>query len=211
MKVGNNSNMQAKGSYTGAGRPDLVYQNNQVIQNELLTGERILWSGMPLQGVRLQNSDFFAIPFSLMWGGSAIFWEYSVVHLKNAPVIMMLWGIPFVLIGLYLIFGRFFTDAYMRTRTYYAITDQRVIIVSGLISRTVKTLSLRNLPDLSFRERANRTGSITFGSSASPFGLNLGTSWPGSRRVLPPAFGPISDARKVYEVLLNAQKHASAT
>ena len=36
-------------------------------------------------------------------------------------------GGVFSLIGLYIIFGRFLFDAYGRTRTYYGVTDERVI------------------------------------------------------------------------------------
>ena len=33
----------------------------------------------------------------------------------------MLWGIPFVLVGLYIVFGRFFVDAKQREKTCVAI------------------------------------------------------------------------------------------
>ena len=44
----------------------------------------------------------------------------------------MLWGIPFVVAGQYLIWGRFFYDAWLKRRTYYALT---VIVVQNGWSR----------------------------------------------------------------------------
>jgi hypothetical protein len=67
---------------------------------------------------------------------------------------MVLWGIPFVLVGLYLIIGRFFADAYLRARTCYGVTDQRVLIVTNLWNLQVKSVSLRTLGDISLREVA---------------------------------------------------------
>jgi hypothetical protein len=63
----------------------------------------------------------------------------------EAPGIFALWGIPLVLVGLYLIVGRFFVDALQRARTYCALTNERAIIVSGLLGQKVKSLPLRTV------------------------------------------------------------------
>ena len=109
------------------------------------------------------------------------------------------WGIPFVLVGLYLIVGRFFADARQRERTIYAVTSDRIIIISGLLKETIKSLTLRTLPDISLSERG--TGTISFGSTPLP------TGWP-SNRSGPPVLEGIANARSVYETIRKAQKAA---
>jgi len=170
-------------------------------------GESLLWSGRPRQGLVLRPSDAFVIPFSLMWGGFAVFWEASVLE-RDAPLFFVLWGIPFVLVGLYMIGGRFFADARLRGRTFYGLTSSRVIIVSGLFSRRVKSLSLRTLSDVTLSERADRSGTISFGPT-TPWSSWAGSMpWPGTSQQQAPAFELIAEARSVYNKIREAQKAA---
>ena len=50
------------------------------VHGELGSDEQLLWTGAPKTGLRLRPSDATLIPFSLIWGGFAIYWEYGVVH-----------------------------------------------------------------------------------------------------------------------------------
>jgi hypothetical protein len=117
-----------------------------------------------------------------------------------------LWGIPFVLVGLYFIVGRSFMDAWQRARTFYGLTNERLLIVSGVFQRQVKSISLRNLPELTLSERADRSGSISFGGVPVMNRWLAGSSWPGTRRQLPPSFDLIENARQVYGQIQSAQR-----
>src|SRR5262245_25267621 len=94
------------------------------LQPELGPREKLLWAGRPRQGVFLRPADALLIPFSLLWAGFAVFWESMVVR-TPAPWFFVLWGIPFVAIGCYLVVGRFYVDARQRGRTYYGVTNER--------------------------------------------------------------------------------------
>lgn len=176
------------------------------IQLELSSGERLLWNGQPRPGIRLRSSDAFVIPFSLLWCGFAIFWETSVIT-KGAPFFFMLWGIPFVLVGLYFVFGRFLVDAQMRGGTFYGVTSERVIIVSGLFTRQIQSLQLRTLSAISLTQYGDGSGCITFGPQY-PMAQRLPSGWPGARQYAAPAFDMIENPKAVYDLIREAQRTA---
>ena len=142
-----------------------------------------------------------------------IFWEIGAVNASSKAhgtpaAAFPLFGLPFVAVGLYLIIGRFFVDAWARSRTCYGVTNERVIILSGILSRQTKSLQLRTLTDITLTERGDRSGTITFGPTPPMSGFSGGGSWPGSTRYLPPAFDLIESAKQVYDVIRNAQMKA---
>ena len=141
-----------------------------------------------------------------MWGGFAIFWESSVLT-SNAPGFLVLWGIPFVLVGLYLIVGRFFFEAKQRAHTFYAVTNERILIVTGVFNRKVKSLNLRTLSDISLTEGKNNEGTISFGGG-SPFSSMFGgfSGWPGMGSQMGPRFELIAGAKPVFETIRGAQR-----
>ena len=181
----------------------------RVFNGELTSNERLLWSGQPKQGLTLRTSDLFLIPFSLLWGGFAVFWEFGVIK-SNAPFFMRLFGIPFVLIGLYITVGRFFLDEKQRSTTYYGVTNQRVIIVSNWFGRKVKSLNLKTLSDVSLTEKADRQGTITFGATNILNWWYGGMWWPGMAQQTTPCFELIENAKEVYEKIRSAQNSSGA-
>src|SRR5258708_21792082 len=112
------------------------------IERVLQPDEQLLWYGRPQQGIRFAPQDVFQLPFSLLWGGFAIFWETKVLSLRGAPWFFAIWGIPFVGMGLYLIAGRFFVDRARRACTYYGLTSRRAILVKAARRRSVTSIDL---------------------------------------------------------------------
>jgi hypothetical protein len=106
----------------------------------------------------------------------------------RAPCFFAIWGIPFVLIGLYIMFCRFWVDARQRAQTLYAVTSERVIIVSGLVTRQVKSLSLDTISDVSLTEWGSGAGTIMFGPAPSFCGLCSGAGRPGLGHSAVPSF-----------------------
>ena len=177
------------------------------IEFPLGRGERLLWSGAPRQGVVFRPSDLFQIPFSLLWGGFALFWNVTV-WATGAPFFFRLFGLPFLVVGLYITVGRFWWDARRRARTSYGVTTERVLIASNVLSPSIKSLALRTLTDVTLTERPDGSGTITFGPTGGfAASMYAGTSWPGIQQ--PTAFELIPDAKRVYDVVREAQAAAT--
>ncbi len=170
---------------------------------ELDPNERILWAGQPRQGLILRPQDIFMIPFSLLWGGFAIFWFISVLSIEGSGF-FALFGVPFVLVGLYLIFGRFFFDSWMRKNTFYAITNQRILIRNGGRVSSLTSINLSAIPEITLQEHRTGRASIFFGAlppQLGPFAAKV-------RSQAGPFFDQIENGQQVYQILRRAQQDA---
>lgn len=92
--------------------------------------EYILWEGAPEKGFTFTSRDLVMIPFSIFWLAFALFWEFSVIT-STSSLFMAIWGLPFVGVGIYLLFGRFIQSICLRNKTFYIITNKKLIIRSG--------------------------------------------------------------------------------
>jgi uncharacterized membrane protein len=148
--------------------PEIVATGSDLdtVERHLSSGERIEWVGRPDTAKHFTRGDVFLVPFSIMWGGFSIFWEASAIAGGAGPF-FALWGIPFVVIGLYFIFGRFIYKARRKRRTIYAVTNRRVMtIVRGRHDESVDATYLRSVPNISTSAVSNGRGSIEFGLSS---------------------------------------------
>ncbi|GGY13591.1 hypothetical protein GCM10008098_00270 [Rhodanobacter panaciterrae] len=185
----------------------MTFEVDQKLRPELARGERLLWSGMPQQGLRWRTADWFAVPFTLFWLYMLMFGTFRHgIQTDQPPLYLMPEGIPFVLVGFYMLAGRFLVDWYQRTRTYYGLTDQRVIILGGLFNRQIKSVTLATLSDITLSARSNGSGTITFGPGASTSSWFGRSSWGSVNNQQAPAFDMIEDVRKVYAMTREAQQ-----
>ncbi|MBN8989683.1 MAG: PH domain-containing protein [Rhizobiales bacterium] len=142
----------------------------EAIRKELAPGERLLWSGSPVRGLRFENADLSKSGFGLIFFSFAAFWIHGVWSQSSAAnsaqsPLFALFGVPFVLIGFYLLVGHFFWSALCRKRTEYAVTNQRVIVRSGIFSTTTKSIEYRKIPTLTLTEKSDASGTIQFGET----------------------------------------------
>ncbi|AZO52552.1 MAG: PH domain-containing protein [Mesorhizobium sp.] len=180
-------------------------------QRRLLPRERILWSGIPAQGVLFAGRDVFLIPFSLLWCGFAIFWTYSA-SMQGAPLFFDVWGAMFICIGLFFVFGRFAVDAWLRRRTSYAVTDKRILIMRTAPFANFTSIDLERLPDIQLSGEGQKRGNLRFGAATSFFGnpggwsqsryQNFG-SWAPALDPVPQFLG-VEDPSRVFDIITRA-------
>jgi len=141
-------------------------RKSKLFQDELLDGEELLWLGQPDPRALFTRYDLFLIPFSLFWCGFVTFWLAGA----SRGGVFALFGVPHALVGIYLLIGRFVYKYWKKRNTYYGVTNQRILIQSGLVGTKLDTLAIANLPSV------NKSYGLT-GSGSVTFGLTPRTSW----------------------------------
>ena len=191
-----------------ADRPSSGPDPRALVEAELRDGETLLWAGAPDPGVLFSRNDLFLIPFSLLWCGFAIFWELSVLRDGAYPWFFPVFGGFFVVMGLFLVAGRFLLKRLRKARTGYAVTDRRAFLVSGRATHQVPATDRTTQATLS-RDRSHVTvewtGSASGGGGfgASQRGLT-NTGLDGVMAPLPMAFVDVRDGAALLRALEDA-------
>ncbi len=134
-------------------------------------GERVIWYGKSKAFKLFGPEDFMLIPFSIFWFGFSLFWEFMA--LKNVvtqegplalKIIFPLFGLPFVLIGFFLMFGRYIIKLKNFYNMVYVLTSKRVMTVT--VKGEKKTIAALDLDGLFVPKmtvgKDGMTGTITF-------------------------------------------------
>jgi hypothetical protein len=141
------------------------------LRDELEDGEHPIWTGQPRPWsfARRELTTFlFGIPFL----GFALFWEASVLGITGkstskqgsmAPLFFRLWGIPFILVGLYLVLTPL-RERIKAARTAYVLTDRRALILEGSVlgAYTVRRYSRERLASMSRVQHGSGWGDLVF-------------------------------------------------
>lgn len=183
--------------------------SSTAVQPELTSGESVLWAGQPNPRITFHREDLFLIPFSLLWGGFAIFWEAGAAGYWGSStrggtswIFGMIWGIPFVLIGQYMIWGRFFYVRWKKKRTYYAVTNRRVIVVQNGWKRQMASAYLDTLPTLLKEQGSGTIGTLRFAQPEPRWSSGRGWgAWDGLAVGSTPTFVDIDDVDSVYRLV----------
>jgi hypothetical protein len=193
----------------------------EIINACLTPGEQLLWTGRPKQGFAIRASDLLFIPFMILWLVGVI-WA-SIALLRQEGVASLRFTVPFLLFGVALPVSRFWFDAKLRGRTFYGVSNRRAVIITYWLKQEINSVYLRELLELRFTHRSDRTGTLEFFTDLGGFnrlrGVGLGYNrsglwWPGTRHwrfLIPPAFEMIANPLEVEQLILQTRVKAKAT
>ena len=142
--------------------PKPLYQK---LSAELSPGEKTLWIGQPIPAKLAVSTIPFTL-FAIPWTAFVLYWTVSAgfkyLDFKNPAFYFSLFGIPFVLIGIAMLFSPVF--AYRSAeKTVCVITDRRAIIIRQLLrSFEIRSFRPDQLRNTSTIEDAKGNGSIIF-------------------------------------------------
>ena len=181
------------------------------IREELNPAEVLLWAGRPRQGLVLRKGEWFVITPHLLLLAFAIFWTVVAIAM-GAPIEFRIAGVLFIGLALYVTIGRFWGDSYERSKTFYGLTNKRVIIIWGLLWQLVRSVPLEIIDDVLIREDANQSATIRFIRKWSIMSIWLNDRWnfhrvhgvPQFETYTPPEFEMIDDAKPVVEIIQKA-------
>lgn len=175
--------------------------STDLISHILAPDEKVLWSGQPDHGIKFRKSDTIMIPVSFVWGSSAIAWETMAIK-NGPPYFYAFFGIPYILIGLYLVFGRFLYDVWRRKKIHYALTDRRAVIINGGTRGSIKSIPITQALQLECQTSSPPSLALSendriWSPSRNPFDIaNLRTF---------EGFEFIKDAKLVYQLIIDQQ------
>jgi hypothetical protein len=145
-------------------------------QSELQSGESLYWTGTA-DPRRLALTALPASLFGIPFAGFALFWISQAYHATSAMSksshnaftsgfqLFPLFGLPFLLIGLGVILAPLW--AFLKGgNTVYAVTNQRVMLITGSSNRSVKSLTPTDIVSVDHRERPDGSGDIVITTNA---------------------------------------------
>jgi hypothetical protein len=122
-------------------------------------GERVVWTGRPVSGLFLTGNDWLLIPFSVAWSAMALYGTSSLV-LSRPTLMSVVFGTVFGLAAVFFVAGRFVIDAWIRSRTLYAVTTRRALEIRATFTQKLITAPIGGSVILKDSRRGR--GTLTF-------------------------------------------------
>lgn len=150
-----------------------------IIEAQLAPGEKVLWRGKPVR----QPFVLRTWPLSIFGGvliAAAVAFEV-VVLTTEAPDLLALLGVPFLLAALYMAAGHFLVTMREWQNTEYVVSERQVLIQHGIFQPRLTMFSLHGLPNTIVQMHGQDVGNLMFepreGQGYGPY-PGYQTMWP---------------------------------
>lgn len=163
----------------------------------LVDDETLLWWGQPNPKMLFSAFDLYVIPFTLIW----CYVSFPAVSglFDNRPSFSPI-GLLFLVVGQYMLWGRFLHKYLRRKQSYYAITNRRALIMTRLMGNSLKTFLLSQIAgfdlqghSILFEADPNERNRIVFPAPTMKMDQFMGEPKPG--------FYALPDPESVFEIL----------
>ncbi len=133
-------------------------------RGQMAPDEFVLWTGKPDTGSNyFTGHNFATFLFAIPFTAFAVFW---MVTASKAPGPFFLFGIPFLGYGLYMLFGHWIRNLFLRKNTCYVITNKRIY---RRIGKKTDNLPGLNMPPYETVMHKNGNGTIRFTVGTNPY------------------------------------------
>ncbi len=139
------------------------------LDDMLKKGERLIWSGKPSRGKGTGILGIVRIASSSLWIVMLLYWVIKAVFLYPPTAFL---GAPLMVAGVIWILLRIVRLKKQKENTYYAITNERIIIKSRRKNEdeAIKSISLNDIHTIRIEEGKNGFGNIIFIDKDVPSG-----------------------------------------
>ena len=182
----------------GMGRPGKNTDSNRW-KDYLDPDEKLIWQGAPATGLRFSGAGFILSFFGIFFLSFALFWVGMAASIGGGSGIeaaFPLFGVPFVLVGIWLVAGHWFFDAYKRKHARYALTSKRALIARTVFGRRMESYPI---------ERGNQIRLISGTLDTVHFAQKTYRTKNGTQ-VKNIGFRFIRDGQSVYDLLRKVQE-----
>jgi len=137
--------------FAGFPLPDLVVR-------QLRPGERVLWAGRPGSGRLVRISDLPALGFGALWTTIVLTATLAATRAESPPMVKVFFFV-FLVIGVSSAFGGIVSRGIRLRRTAYAVTDQRLLTLTG---ETLRANDVRHITETRVTVRPDGSGDLFF-------------------------------------------------
>lgn len=127
------------------------------VRHELRADETPKWIGYPNPKRYAIQEGLVPCLIGIPFTGFAVVW--TSLAMKSESLFTSLWGFPFILVGLYMLANPLL-EYWRALRTVYVVTNQRVLILNGVLRHSQKAFAPSDLGHLDVERKRDGSGTI---------------------------------------------------